>query len=72
MEDIDPTLGIDIPYEAPETLKPPELEKSRNRTGMSKKTKDSSPETESRPGAYQTTTNLHGEGGNASEHTNAT
>ncbi len=72
MEDIDPTLGIDIPYEAPETLEPPELEKSRNRTGMSKKTKDSSPETESEPGAYQTTTNLHGEGGNASEHAHTT
>jgi hypothetical protein len=66
MEDIEPTLGIHIPYEDPGTLAPPELEKSGNKTGMSKKTKDSSPEIESEPGAYQTATNLDGEGGNAS------
>jgi hypothetical protein len=68
MEDIDPTLGIHIPCEDPETLEPPEDQKSRNKTGMSMKTKGRSPETETEPepGTYQTATNLDGEGGNAS------
>ena len=72
MEEIARAVGTDIPSQDPETLEPPELEKSRNRTGMSKKTKDNSPETETEPRAYQTTTNLDGEGGNASEHAHAT
>jgi hypothetical protein len=63
MEDIDPMLGTDIPSEDPETLEAPELEKSRNKPGMSMKTKGGAPETGSEPGLYQTTTNLDGEGG---------
>jgi hypothetical protein len=68
MEEIDPTLGTDISLEDLATLAPPELEKSRNKPGMSMKTKGRSPETEtgSEPGTYQTTTNLDGDGGNAS------
>ncbi len=72
MDEVARAVGTDIPSEDPETLEPPELEKSRNKTGMFKKTKDSSPETESEPGAYQTTTNLDGEGGNASQHAHGT
>jgi hypothetical protein len=66
MEEIDPTLGTDIPYEDPASLAPPELKKSRNKPGMSMKTKDNSPKAGSDK-MYQTTTNLDGKGGNASE-----
>ena len=66
MEEIAPTLGIDIPSEDPATLAPPELQKSGNKPGMSMKTKGCSPKEGSEPGMYQTTTNLDGNGGNAS------
>jgi hypothetical protein len=65
MEDIDPTLGTDIPYEDPAALAPPELEKSRNKPGMSMKTKGNSPKAGGDK-MYQPTTNLDGDGGNAS------
>jgi hypothetical protein len=65
MEDIDPTLGTDIPYEDPATLAPPELKKSRNKPGMSMKTKGNSPKAGSDK-MYQPSTNLDGDGGNAS------
>jgi hypothetical protein len=72
MEDIDPTLGMDTPYEEPGTPEAPEHENSRNKPGMSKKTKGNAPETESEPGTYQTTTNPEGNSGNASEGVHAT
>jgi len=41
MEDIEPTLGCDIPSEDP-TLEPPEPQNARNKPGMSMKTKGES------------------------------
>jgi hypothetical protein len=66
MEDIDPTLGMDTPYEEPGTPEAPEHENSRNKPGMSMKTKGGSPETEteSEPEICQTTT-LDGDRGPA-------
>ena len=66
MEDIDPTLGMDTPYEEPGTPEAPEHQNSRNKPGMSKKTKVNAPETEteSEPEICQTST-LEGDGGPA-------
>jgi hypothetical protein len=66
MEDIDPTLGMDTPYEEPAAPEAPEHRNSRNKPGMSKKTKVSAPETgtESEPEICQTST-LEGDRGPA-------
>jgi hypothetical protein len=44
MEDIDPTLGMDTPYEDLGTPEAPEHQNSRNKPGMSKKTKGNAPD----------------------------
>src|SRR5208282_4489656 len=44
MEDIEPTLGSDIPSQAPATLEPPEPQNARNKPGMSMKTKGHEPD----------------------------
>jgi hypothetical protein len=66
MEDIDPTLGMDTAYEEPGTPEAPEHENSRNKPGMSKKTKGNAPEAGSDK-MYQAATNSDGNGRNASE-----
>ena len=66
MEDIDPTLGMDTSYEEPGTPEVPEHQNSRNKPGMSKKTKGNAPEAGSDK-MYQTLANSNGNGGNASE-----
>jgi hypothetical protein len=76
MEEINRMLGIDIPSEEAATdtaaedramPEPPEQQNSRNKPGMSKKTKGNTPEAGSDK-MYQAATNLDGDGGNASEH----
>jgi hypothetical protein len=44
MEDIEPTLGCDIPSQDP-AIEPPEPQNARNKPGMSMKTKGHSPKT---------------------------
>ena len=66
MEDIEPTLGYDIPYGEPETPEPPKHQNSRNKPGMSKKTKGNAPEAGSDK-MYQMTASPDGDGGTASQ-----
>ena len=67
MEEIARTLGIDISSDDLEPPDPPEHQKSRNKPGMSMKTKGHSPKTGSEPGMHQAATNSPSDGGNGSE-----
>ena len=75
MEEINRMLGIDIPSEEAATdapaedraaLEPPKQQNSRNKPGMSKKTKGNAPEAGSDK-MYRAAANLDGDGGNASQ-----
>jgi hypothetical protein len=68
LDDIKPTPGCDSPYGEPETPEPAEHQNSRNKPGMSMKTKDGSRETGTEPQLYHTTTDADGGGGNAPKH----
>ena len=46
LADIEPTLGYDSPYEEPEAAGPPKQQNSRNKPGMSMKTKGGEPDAE--------------------------
>jgi hypothetical protein len=63
---IEPTPGYDIPYREPEPPEPPKHQNSRNKPGMSMKTKVSAPEAGSDK-MYQTTPNSDGDARNASQ-----
>jgi hypothetical protein len=65
LDDIKPTPGCDSPYGEPEPHEPPEQQNSRNKPGMSMKTKVNAPEAVGDK-MYQTETDLAGNGGGAS------
>ena len=67
MQEIASSLEPDSSSDDWETPEPPEHQKSRNKPGMSVKTKSRSPKTGSEPGMHQAATNSPSGGGNSSE-----